>query len=144
MTNMNLIQLKELLRQYVLEQPIKPNVMFGSIYENLNTDERKYPMFNIDFESVNNNSNTLTYNIIVYFADRLTEDSSNMFEVQSDGVTSIHLFIQKLKYIDEITVTDTVNINLFEQQFADNCGGAWARIMLTVPDELDFCEAFNE
>lgn len=144
MTDMNLIQLKELLRQYALEQPIKPNVMFGSIYENLNTDERKYPMFNIDFESVNNNSNTLTYNIIVYFADRLTEDSSNIFEVQSDGVTSIHLFIQKLKYIDEITVTDPVNINLFEQQFADMCGGAWARIMLTVPDELDFCEAFNE
>jgi hypothetical protein len=140
---MNLLQLKQKLRSYILEQPIKPNVIFGSIYENLNTDERKYPMFNIDFESVNNNSNTYTYNIIVYFADRLTEDSSNMLEIQSDGVTSIHLFVQKLKYIDEITVTEPITINLFEQQFADNCAGAWARIMITVADNIDFCAVYN-
>lgn len=141
---MNLVELKEILKNHVLLQPIQPNVMFGSIYENLNTSERKYPIFNIDFETVNDNSNTLTYNIIVYYADRLNEDSSNVFDVKSDGITSIHLFVENLKYTDEMVISEPININLFEQQFADMCGGAWARIMLTVPDELDFCEAFNE
>lgn len=139
---MNLIKLKDILEKRISEQPIKPNVMFGSIYENLNTGEIKYPVMNIDFESVSRNANTLTYNIIVYYADRLTNNHSNDDEIKSDGVMSINLLCDTL--VDDISLFIPVNINLFEQQFTDECAGAWARMMLTTTNEVDFCEALPE
>lgn len=136
---MNLIQLQDKLKYEVSKQYLQPSVMIGSIYENLNTGELKYPVFNIDVEQIQEGSNDITYAIVAYYADRLIEDNSNKSNIKTDAITSMQLFIDSLRKSAGIAIETPVDIHLFEQQFVDKCAGSWVRLNLHTADGIDYC-----
>lgn len=79
-----------------------------------------------------------SYSIYLYYIDRLSEDKSNWKEIKTTAEQALNSIINyaadKLGDVD-----DGYIITYFEQQFADNCAGAWVNFNLEVSNVLGKC-----
>lgn len=139
----NLIEIQNIIKNHFSSQFYKPNVFLGSIYENLNTSDIKYPAVNIDLNNIINNRNVDEYSFYIYYADRLTETGDNENQIYTDAITSIKLFIDYINKNYFPTSLSTI-ITPFRQKFADNCAGAWCQILIKVEDDIDYCYDTSE
>ena len=105
------------------------NVTYGSFSSNINYIRRDggYDVVNVSF----------------YFGDKLKNDSSNIFEAQTDGFRVIMNVINHLKDEYEIEDYGEVQIHPFFQQFSDILAGCYADLNIYVPVE-DVCENFDK
>lgn len=109
----------------------------GSVYERLNTAELRYGIVNVDFMSVTRNENTVTYSVILYYADRLTETGDNEDHIQDDGVYALTKILNELVECDEVVSVGEYNtFNLFNQQFVDRLAGCYVRANIEVLYDL--------
>ena len=133
----NLIQIQKIIENFFKNQSLVGSVKLGSVYDNLNTGNLKYPVLNIDhIDTVHNNFDT--YNFYIYFADRLTENHNNSNYVVTSGINIMKMFTKYME--DNFSMQTPVTITPFVQKFADDCAGVWTRVSIEVRDDMDYCE----
>jgi len=139
---MTLVEIVNKLKKYAEGQFNNPTVMVGSVYENMNTKELRYPCINFDNVNVIKRENDVVYSFYVYYADRLNEDASNQLEIQSQAMNSLQLILHNIYDSGAITLDEFYNaiITPFKLKFVDVCAGAWMQINVHATNGLDYCE----
>ena len=102
-----------------------------------------YPSFNCNINYIRRVGNFNIVNCSFYYGAKLKNDSSNLFEIQSNGYNVIINVINHLKENFEIEDVEDIQIFPFWQQFADVLGGSYADVNIFVPVE-DSCENFDK
>lgn len=139
---MTLVEIVNKLKKYAEGQFNNPTVMVGSVYENMNTKELRYPCINFDNVNVIKRENDVVYSFYVYYADRLNEDASNQLEIQSQAMNSLQLILHNIYDSGAITLDEFYNaiITPFKLKFVDVCAGAWMQINVHATNGLDYCD----
>lgn len=129
---MNLAQLVERLKAVALAQPSIRTVVENDVFRLNAMASVKYGVFAFTQgqHRANIDTGVTTFVFLLFYVDRLTEDSTNEVEVQSVGIETLTNIIQTLA--DEFGVS-TWTINTFNQRFADLCAGAYATVAVDVP-----------
>lgn len=78
------------------------------------------------------NSDFITYSFTFYYVDRLTEDDSNMVEIQSVGVQTLDNILRVLSESDEYIGVGDYSFQPFLHSFADKCAGVYATVSIQV------------
>lgn len=137
---MNSKELTEIILQTASTCPLVHSVGCGDVYDELNNiGHNEYGHFNAVVESATKGTNLTRYDVVMYFADRLTQDKKNSLSVQVDGYTAIITTLNRLLDSADIEVGE-YSVNYFEQKFADYCAGAWARVQISAQDDLSACD----
>ena len=102
-----------------------------------------YPSFNCNINYIRKVGNFNIVNCSFYYGAKLKNDSSNLFQIQSDGFNVIINVINHLKENFEIEDVEDIQIFPFWQQFADVLAGCYADVNIFVPVE-DTCEDFDK
>lgn len=136
---MNFIQILKRLEAYSLSLPYVNDVNLGDIYEYLNGKPNvKYAAVNIDISQSTRNDNLTSYNVYLYYVDRLKEDKSNWKEIKTVAEQVLNSIVNyAAKALGDID--DGWTITFFEQQFADYTAGGYVNFNLEVPNLLGDC-----
>ena len=102
-----------------------------------------YPSFNCNINYIRRVGNYNIVNCSFYYGAKLKNDSSNLFEIQSNGYNVIINVINHLKENFEIEDVEDIQIFPFWQQFADVLAGCYCDVNIFVPVE-DVCENFDK
>ena len=102
-----------------------------------------YPSFNCNINYIRRVGNFNIVNLSLYYGAKLKNDSSNLFQIQSDGFNVIINVINHLKENFEIENLEDIQIFPFWQQFADVLAGCYTDVNIFVPVE-DVCENFDK
>ena len=115
----------------------------GDVYTNWNSLNVTYGSFDVNINFIRRINNFDIVNVSFYFGDKLKNDSSNLFQVQTDGFRVIMNVINHLKEEYEIEDFNEVQIHPFFQQFSDILAGCYADVNIYVPVE-DTCANFDK
>lgn len=132
MVNVNI--LNKVLDGISKQIPLVHSFYTQSPYDAWNKKEIEYGSVSFVVTNVNTNNNTTTYDAVLYYADRLTEDRSNRDSVHSDAATVIQTIVGALNQTDSdyFEIEYPVNITLFEQDFTDVVAGGYANLSIEV------------
>ena len=93
----------------------------GDVYEYLNSGNHKYPSIILTTQNVSTTDNINSISGTLFCVDRLTDDSSNRLEIQSNAFDKLQRIISAL---EENTINLQSNTYTpFTEKFADLCGG---------------------
>lgn len=135
---MNFIKILKRLETYSMSLPYVNEVNLGDIYEFLNgRPDVKYATVNIDINQSTRNDNLTSYNVYVYYVDRLAEDKKNWKEIKTTAEQVLNSIVNYAAQVGD--VIDGWTINYFEQQFADYTAGGWVNFQLEVPNVMGDC-----
>ncbi len=115
----------------------------GDIYDYVdNGGEIQYPVLWVVVQPSSYTKGTMNYRILFVFADLLIEDKSNVLQAQSDQLQVAIDFISKMKLDNDynFNVTDSVQIEFFEERFDDFTAGVTATIDIIAPLPLNYCQ----
>lgn len=93
------------------------------------------------FQPSNNDSireQTTTFHITMYYIDRLLDDESNSIDIISSATEVLKdmiAFLRKDEMIIDVNAEQNINFFFEREKFADNCGGAYTDIYITVANE---------
>lgn len=135
---MNLQQLLHKIESFAKQQKFVNSVTIGDVYENWNGEpNKKYGALNIDVPSVTVNENLQVMNIYLYYADRLTNDHSNEYEIKTTAELVLNNIVNYCAEIGD--VNEGWTINFFTQQFTDNLAGGYVQIQFETDRILGDC-----
>jgi hypothetical protein len=115
----------------------------GDVYINWNSLNVTYGSFDVNINYIRRTGNFNVVNCSFYFGDKLKNDSSNVFEVQSDGYNAIINVINHLREDYEIEDYEDIQVHPFFQQFSDVLAGCYCDLNIYVPIE-ETCENFDK
>ena len=135
---MNIVQILNRVSNYASQLKFVNTVFKGDIYENLNGHpDTKYGVVNIDVPSVTVNENLQVMNIYIYYADRLTNDHSNEYEIKTTAELVLNNIVNYCAELGD--VNEGWTINFFTQQFTDNLAGGYVQIQFETDRILGDC-----
>lgn len=135
---MNYNQVLHRIKKYTLSLPYVSSAHIGDIYEYLNGKLNViYATINIDITESTRNDNLTSYNVYLYYVDRLTQDKSNHIEIKTTAEQVLNSIVNYASTIGDIT--DGWTIRFFEQQFTDYCAGGYVQFQLDVPNLMGNC-----
>lgn len=120
----------------------KPNINFvgeGDIYELNNLPNIEYSVFYITQDTHNIDINTAQYTFNLFYVDRLTESKNNRLIIQSNGIIAITNIVNELVFTNDIDVIYPITFTPFNQKFADDCSGVFARITFNTDNNIGVC-----
>ena len=115
----------------------------GDIYDYVdNGGEIEYPVFWTVVRPSVYNGTTMRYDLVLLFADLLTEDKSNRLQIQSDQMLVSLDVLAKLKLDNAYTFNTAPNasVEFFQERFDDFTAGVSIAIQITAPMPLNFCQ----
>ena len=115
----------------------------GDVYINWNSLNVTYGSFDVNINFIRRINNFDIVNVSFYFGDKLKNDSSNLFQVQTDGFRVIMNVINHLKDEYEIEDFEDIQIHPFFQQFSDILAGCYCDVNIYIPVE-DTCANFDK
>lgn len=115
----------------------------GDVYINWNSLNVTYGSFDVNINFIRRTNNFDIVNCTFYYGNKLFNDSSNVFEVQSDGYNAIINVINHLRENFEIEDYEDIQVHPFFQQFSDILAGCYADLNIYVPVE-DTCANFDK
>ena len=133
---MNLIQIYEYVGGIAKGMTNVNQYTEGDIYEKWNATEIKYATINCAIESVEDYDTYKVYNAVLYYGDRLVENRSNRWQVQTEGVRILGNIVRYFKDTDGMDVDGVVECRVFAQKFADWLAGAWCRVRIMVSADM--------
>ena len=136
---MNVTELVNRIKEVALSQQTVNSVFDGDVYENWNSAEVNYGSVNVGIQDISTEDNLTTYNVILYYADRLLQDKSNLNEVCGDGFNTLQSIINILNSMDYINIEAPVTYTLFDQQFMDYLAGVYCQINITTDSPIGNC-----
>ncbi|MBQ0111994.1 MAG: hypothetical protein KBT03_02585 [Bacteroidales bacterium] len=134
---MNFTQLITEVQKVALKQHNVNSFSSEDVYEYWNRPHTQYASVNIGLESADRTENTIIYNCVLYYGDRLLQNASNKIAIQDDAVKVLQGIISNLP--DEITYYTPINYTIFEQEFADYIAGAYCRVRLETEFDQGNC-----
>ena len=133
---MNLIQIYEYVGGIAKGMTNVNQYTEGDIYENWNAVEVKYASVNCAIESVEDYDTYKVYNAVLYYGDRLVENRSNRWQIQTEGVHILGNIVRYFKDTEGMDVDGIVEYRVFEQKFADWLAGSWCRVRIMVSADM--------
>lgn len=127
-------------KEIALKQPNVNYANDGDIYVLNSLPNIDYGVFFVTQTNHQQSENTMTYNLVLYYVDRLTGDENNKLEVQSTGIMTLGNIINifNIKYPD-VEINYDIQYHTFTQQFADHCAGVWADVTITADNNFGVC-----
>lgn len=113
------------------------NVYVGNVFDNL-FQEVKYPLLNIDINSIDIGNTTTTYNITFYAVDKLINDNTNYIYIIQDNEYNLTLLKKELED-DGIISNTTITLTPFTEKFSANCAGVFMTINIKTENDVG-CE----
>ena len=140
---MNISNFYDIVKQIALNTRTVESFHNTDPYTVWNSLNMVYPSFNCNINYIRRVGNFNIVNCSFYYGAKLKNDSSNLFQIQSDGFNVIINVINHLKENFEIENLEDIQIFPFWQQFADILAGCYADVNIFVPVE-DTCENFDK
>ena len=140
---MNFQNFYDTIKQIALNTQKVESFYEGDVYTNWNSLNVTYGSFDVNINFIRRINNFDIVNVSFYFGDKLKNDSSNLFQVQTDGFRVIMNVINHLKENYEIEDFEDIQIHPFFQQFSDILAGCYADVNVYVPVE-DTCANFDK
>ena len=140
---MDISNFYNIVKQYALNTKTVESFHNTDPYTVWNSLNIVYPSFNCNINYIRRVGNYNIVNLTLYYGGKLKNDSSNLFQIQSDGFNVIMNVINHLRENFEIEDFEQVQIYPFFQQFADILAGCYADVNIFVPVE-DVCENFDK
>lgn len=114
----------------------------GDIYDYVdNGGEIEYPVFWTVVRPSTYRGTMIQYNLVLLFADLLTEDKSNRLQIQSDQMLVALDVLGKLKLDTAYSFNPSTNATLefFQERFDDFTAGVSIDIQIMSPLPLNLC-----
>ena len=140
---MNFQSFYDTIKQIALNTLTVESFYIVDVYTNFNSLNINYGSFDVNINYIRRVGNFNIVNCSFYYGGKLKNDSSNLFEIQSNGYNVIINVINHLKENFEIEDVEDIQIFPFWQQFADILAGCYADVNIFVPVE-DTCEDFDK
>ena len=140
---MNFQNFYDTVKQIALNTQKVESFYEGDVYTNWNSLNVTYGSFDVNINYIRRSGGYDVVNVSFYFGDKLKNDSSNLFQVQTDGFRVIMNVINHLKENYEIEDFEDIQIHPFFQQFSDILAGCYADLNIYVPVE-DTCVNFDK
>lgn len=135
---MNLQQLLHKIVSFAKQQKFVNSVTIGDVYENWNGDpDKKYGALNIDIPQLTVNSNMQQIQVFLYYADRLTNDHTNEYEIKTTAELVLNNIVNYCAEIGD--VNEGWTINFFTQQFADELAGGYVSFYVEIEKPIGDC-----
>ena len=106
-------------------------VYYGDIYEFENLPNRKYSNFVLTIQNNTTDSDLTTYTFNAFVTDRLTDDRSNLLEVQSLSKTILEQILAEC-----FDTLDSATYTFWTEKFNDLCAGCYVTFSVTLPKDL--------
>lgn len=111
----------------------------SSVYSINDLTIRDYPIFFASPTGTHRvEDNWTTYQLTLFFIDRLLEDNSNDMDIQSTAIEVLKNLIKKAAEQDGVVaVSDEYTITLFvdTEKFKDRCSGAYATVEFSIKND---------
>ena len=135
--------LKELINTLLKTARKQPNIGYtgeGDIYT-LNTMKNlEYSVFFVTQQQHQQSEDVISYNLILYYIDRLVEDDANMLDIHSNGIIQLGNIINTfINENDDAVVNYNINFTTFNHKFADKCADVYATISVDVANNIGLC-----
>ena len=140
---MNFQNFYDKVKQIALNTQKVESFYEGDVYTNWNSLNVTYGSFDVNINFIRRSGGYDVVNVSFYFGDKLKNDSSNLFQVQTDGFRVIMNVINHLKENYEIEDFEDIQIHPFFQQFSDILAGCYCDVNIYVPVE-DTCANFDK
>ena len=135
---MNLQQLLHKIKSFAKQQKFVNSVTIGDVYENWNgRPDKKYGALNIDVPQLIVNSNMQQMQVFLYYADRLTNDHSNEYEIKTTAELVLNNIVNYCAQIGD--VNEGWTITFFTQQFADELAGGYVSFYVEIEKPIGDC-----
>lgn len=140
---MNFQSFYDTVKSFALNTQNVESYYIGDVYTNWNSLNVKYGSFDININYIRRVENNDVLNVSMYFGQKLKNDSSNVFEAQTEGFNVIMNVINHLKEEYELDDYADIQIYPFWQQFSDILAGAYADVDIYIPVD-DTCENYDK
>lgn len=131
------------VKLYALNTQNVESYYIGDVYTNWNSLNVTYGSFDININYIRRVEGNDVLNVSMYYGQKLKNDSSNIFESQTQGFNVIMNVINHLKDEYEMDGYEDIQIYPFFQQFSDVLAGAYADVNIYVPVDDD-CEDYDK
>lgn len=120
----------------------KPNINYvgdGDVYTLNSLPNIDYSVFFITQNDHSVDSDVITYNLNLFYIDRISDSEDNTLNIQSDGMLQLTNIINTLVFSEDVDVDGEINFVPFIQRFADNCSGVYCTVRFVVDNNLGTC-----
>lgn len=135
---MNYTQLQHTVQTACMEYPNVETFGCGDIYL-LSSTTPVYSVMWLSLVSRSDYEMVTTYNVNLFYVDRLVKDLSNEEQIISEGMEALETVIATLKRDPGVLWSDSVKVTFtpFRERFSDECAGVYANLSIpTVQEEL--------
>lgn len=135
------MSLYEIINKLLTIAKNKPNIKFvgeGDIYE-LNRANIDYSVFYITQNNTTVDNGVTTYNLNLFYVDRIVDEADNHLLVQSNGIDAITNIINELVLTEDVEIEGDVVFTSFYQRFADDCSGVYAKVSFVTENNIGIC-----
>lgn len=120
----------------------KPNINYagdGDVYTLNSLPNIDYSVFFVTQNDHSIESDTITYNLNLFYIDRISDSEDNTLNIQSDGMLQLTNIINTLVFSEDVDVYGDITFVPFIQRFADNCSGVYCTVRFVVDNNLGTC-----
>lgn len=120
----------------------KPNINYvgdGDVYTLNSLPNIDYSVFFITQNDHSIYQDTITYNLNLFYIDRISDSEDNVLNIQSDGMLQLTNIINTLVFSEDVDVDGDITFVPFIQRFADNCAGIYCTVRFVVDNNLGTC-----
>lgn len=122
------------------QQPNINHTGEGDIYSLNSLPNIDYNVFWVTQTNHTQGENTVTYNLVLYYIDRLLPDASNRLQIQSQGMLALNNIINIYNQMNpDIQIEYDINYTTFTHRFTDDCAGVFANVTITTDNEIGTC-----
>jgi hypothetical protein len=122
------------------QQPNINHTGEGDVYLLNSLPNIDYSVFWVTQTNHTQGENTVSFNLILYYIDRLLPDDSNRLQIQSQGMLALNNIINIYNQMNtDIQIEYDINYTTFTHRFTDNCAGVFANVTITADAELGIC-----
>ena len=131
---MTLYELVRKIERIASAQPTIRMIVENDIDKLNAVSEAQYGVFSFvqGQHSTTAQSDWVTYSLTLYYIDRLTEDDSNLLEVQSVGVQTLDNIVRNLTQTEPQIMVGNYSFQPFLHSFADKCAGVYMTVSIQV------------
>lgn len=120
----------------------KPNINYvgdGDVYTLNSLPNIDYSVFFVTQNDHSIESDTITYNLNLFYIDRISDSEDNTLNIQSDGMLQLTNIINTLVFSEDVDVDGDITFIPFIQRFADNCSGVYCTVRFVCDNNLGTC-----
>ena len=136
------MSLKEVIIKFLNIARKQPNIGYtgeGDIYTLNSLPNLEYSVFFVTQQEHRQSEDTIIYNLILYYIDRLTETGDNTLDIQSNGVILLGNIINTFINENDADINYDITYQTFLHKFSDACAGVYANVKIEVANGISVC-----